>query len=119
MFKYFLIFMISLNCYASDKWSDADKIRETIFLTVDTMDWLQTRNIARNPDKYYEKTSFIYGSHPSVGKVNNLFLAGALLHVGFANTLCSKPRENFQYITIFLELLTVIENRKLGISMAF
>ena len=118
MFKFIVLFLVSFNCFAFDEWSDADVKREAVYLAVDTVDWLQTRNIARNPDKFYETNSYL-GQHPSVGKVNGYFATMMLVHVGIVTVLPSKYRAVFQFTSIVYEASYVAGNYKLGISAKF
>ncbi len=113
-----VLFLLSFNACAFDEWSEADKTREAVYLAVDTVDWLQTRNIARNPDKYYETNSYL-GEHPSVGKVNCYFVTMMLVHVGFVTVLPSKYRAVFQFTSIAYEASYVAGNYRLGISAKF
>ena len=125
------LFLASFNSTAADfdDWSDADKVREAVYLAVDTVDWLQTRNIARhnctNPANgahdCYENgpaASFI-GHNPSVGQVNMYFAASILAHVGVVHVLDRKYRTAFQVTSIFYEFSYVYGNYKLGISAKF
>ena len=118
MFKFIFLFLLSFNACAFDEWSEADKTREAVYLAVDTIDWLQTRNIARNPDKFYETNSYL-GQHPSVGKVNEYFAVTMLLHVGIVTSLPSKYRSVFQFTTIAYEINYVAGNYQIGISAKF
>ena len=112
------ILFFALPSRASDLWSDADVKREAVYLAVDTVDWLQTRNIARDPNKWYE-TNSVLGEHPSVGKVNMYFATMMLVHIGIVDALPSEYRPVFQYTTIMVELNYVAHNYSLGISMKF
>ena len=112
------LMMLSFNACAFDEWSEADKTREAVYLAVDTVDWLQTRNIARNPDKFYETNSYL-GQHPSVGKVNGYFATMMLVHVCIVTVLPSKYRATFQFTSIAYEASYVAGNYRLGISVKF
>ena len=123
------MFIFCTPARAFDEWSDADVKREAVMIGVTTIDWLQTRNIARhnctNPSTgehdCYENgpaASFI-GSNPSVGQVNNYFAASMLAHIGFVTVLPSKYRAAFQFTSIVYEASYVAGNYKLGISAKF
>jgi hypothetical protein len=112
-----------------DPWSDADVKREAVMIGVTTIDWLQTRNIARhnctNPStgehNCYESgpaASFI-GKHPSIGQVNNYFALSMLAHVGIVSALPSKYRSVFQLTSIVYEASYVAGNYQIGISVKF
>ena len=112
------LFLISLNACAFDEWSTADKEREAAYLIVDSIDWAQTRNIARNPDRWYE-TNAALGRHPSIGSVNSYFIGMMLVHVGIVTALPSKYRSTFQFTSIAYEASYVAGNYRLGISAKF
>lgn len=112
------LFLFSINACAFDEWTSDDKTREAVYLAVDAIDWLQTRNIARNPDKYYE-TNPILGQHPSVGRVNVYFASMMLAHIGIVTALPNKYRAAFQFTSIVYEVNYVAGNYRLGISAKF
>lgn len=91
---------------------------EATYLTVDAVDWLQTRNIARNPTLYHEDNPFL-GHRPDIGQVNSYFLAGAALHVGISYLLPESIRPWFQGIGILFESSMVYRNHLLGLSARF
>jgi hypothetical protein len=113
-----VLFLVSFNCFAFDEWSDADKTREAVYLAVDTVDWLQTRNIARNPNIWHENNSLL-GQHPSIGRVNGFFSTMMLVHVATVTVIPSKYRALFQFTSIAIEISCVANNYSLGISAKF
>lgn len=114
-----LVYILLLpNPVFADDWSTEDKQREAIFIATGAMDWLQTRNVARNPDGWHE-TNPILGRHPSIGRVNNYFLGAMLVHVGIVHLLPAEYRPVFQTITIFIEAGYVANNYQLGASTKF
>lgn len=116
MFKFIFLLLVSSSAFADD-WSRADSYREAAYLTLHTMDWAQTRNIARNP-AYYEQNS-ILGKHPSVSQVNQYFAATAALQFAVAYYLPPEYRKAFQYITLGIEFGAVTHNISLGIKATF
>ena len=118
MLKFIFLFLLSFNACAFDEWSEADKTREAVYLAVDTVDWLQTRNVARNPQMWHE-TNPILGQHPSVGSGNMYFVSMMLVHVGIVTALPSQYRSTFQYTSIAYEVSYVAGNYRLGISAKF
>jgi len=103
---------------ASDPWTTADSWREGAYLTLHAIDWAQTRNTARNPDRWCED-NVILGNHPSAGRVDRYFALTALAHVGLAATLPASWRVPFQYVTIGVEVGAVAKNFSLGLGMRF
>ncbi|MFA6903332.1 MAG: hypothetical protein WC236_09640 [Gallionellaceae bacterium] len=111
------LFLFSITATADD-WTRLDAEREVVYLIVDAMDWAQTRNIARNPDRWYE-TNAILGDHPSVDKVDAYFVGMALAHCAIAAALPADYRAAFQYATIGIEVGYVHRNLQLGIGIKF
>lgn len=118
MFKFLFLFLLSFNACAFDEWSEADKTREAVYLTLHIIDWGQTRTIAKNPDKYYEYNSMI-GKHPSPGRVDGYMATSALLHIGITKILPAEYRAPFQYITIGFKCGLVAHNISAGINVSF
>jgi hypothetical protein len=81
-------------------------------------DWLQTRQIAANPDRYYERNPLL-GSQPSEERVN-FSIGGALL----ANTILHRflPEKCLRYYQVgimSIEFWAVSGNYSLGINARF
>ena len=102
----------------ADEWVAADTKRETVYLTLHTLDWAHTRNIARNPDKWHEQ-NIILGKHPSVSQVNRYFIATGTLQFAVAYYLPAEYRKAFQYILIGVEGGAVAHNFSIGVSAKF
>jgi hypothetical protein len=112
--KLLLLLLFCSTAYADD-WSRADTYREATYLTLHTIDWAQTREIARNPN-YYEQNMYL-GKHPSIREVDRYFAAMALAHIGVAYILPSEWRTPFQYVTIGVEVGAVVHNYSIGINI--
>lgn len=122
MFKFIFLFLLSFNACAFDEWSEADKTREAVYLALHVIDWAQTRNIARSPDKYAENGVFartMIGAHPSVANVNMYMAGSAILQYAAARALPSEYRKAFQYVTIIDSGSSVIGNFRVGIKVTF
>ena len=113
-----VLLFASTSSFASDEWSREDTYREAAYLALHTLDWAQTREIARNPDKWHEQTSFL-GSHPSTGQVDQYFVATTALQFIIAYTLPAEYRKAFQYISIGHDAGYVAHNFSIGISVKF
>lgn len=105
--------------HASDEsFTKLDYVLAAAAFATTVGDWGQTRYIAKNPDRYYEKNP-ILGRHPSVRKVDAYF---ATMIVGGAVLAYNLPAE---YRTIFLggvllvETTMLIRNKKIGIKFSF
>lgn len=116
--KTIILFLLLISSAQADEWTREDSYREATYLTLHTMDWAQTRNIARNPDKWHEQNS-ILGKHPSVGKVDGYFALTGLAHVAFSYCLPSEYRKAFQYVTIGIEGGAVAHNFSIGVGTKF
>ena len=103
-------------------WSKEDIYRQLGYGALQGIDWAQTRTIAKNPDRWKEigpVTSRLLGDHPSVGQVNNYFLASTLANTLLAHQLPPEWRKIFQYLNIGYGAQNNLKNYKLGIGMTF
>ncbi|HTN94025.1 MAG TPA: hypothetical protein VMJ33_05560 [Gallionella sp.] len=105
----------------ADDWGESDTWREVAFQSLLTVDWLQSRTVAGNPEKYsnYVETNKILGERPTVGQVNSYFLASSLLHYCISYYLPKDFREAFQYVSIGYEAGYVVNNFRAGIRISF
>lgn len=115
--KTVLLFLLLISSAQADEWTRSDTYREATYLTLHTMDWAQTRNIARNPI-YYEQNA-ILGKHPSVGRVDGYFALTGLAHLAVSYYLPAEYRKAFQYVTIGVEGGAVAHNFSIGVSAGF
>ena len=113
-----LLLILSFPVRATDPWTPADSWREGGYFTLHVLDWAQTRNIARNPDRWHEM-NVVLGEHPSVGRVDRYFALTALAHVGIAVALPRDWRTPFQYVTIGIEAGVVVHNWSIGLGVRF
>jgi hypothetical protein len=102
---------------ASD-WTEADTKREYVYMSLHVADWLQTRKIARNPTKWYEKNN-ILGDHPTVDEVGAYFIGAAALQLTITYLLPSESRKYFQYLSIGEKAFWVGYNYSHGIRISF
>ena len=117
--------LFSFSIVFAEDWTKEDTYRELTWTALLIMDYSQTMNIARHTDKYQEYNP-ILGSHPSRSSVNMYMLSAALLHPIISYLLPPKSekwkyinRENFQYITIGVEIGAVANNIGAGIGVSF
>ena len=114
MSKYIITFLlILLLSIPGLAWEKKDTYKEAAYLTVHTMDWLQTRYIAKSDD-FYELNP-ILGKYPSIGKVNTYFLITGIGHALVSYILPQKIRNFWQAITFILESGTVLRNIYMGV----
>lgn len=104
----------------AEEWSELDKkllIASEVLLAAD---WMQTRQIAKNPDRYYE-TNPILGKHPSTGEVNTYFISCMVANYYLADWLGDSGNKR----TIYLSTVTVVQgvtvrnNYLLGLRFAY
>ncbi len=101
-----------------NKWSTQDKTLEGTYQVLHVLDWGQTRDIAKNPDKYYEMNP-ILGKHPSTTEVDIYFITTAILHPIVTHLLPNTWRPWWQGITISVSGVCVVNNFAVGIKMDF
>lgn len=104
----------------AEEWSELDKkllIASEVLLVAD---WMQTRQIVKNPDRYHE-TNPILGKHPSLGEVNTYFISCMVANYYLADWLGNDDNKR----TIYLSTVTVVQgvtvrnNYLLGLRFAF
>lgn len=121
MKKYLIIILICLTfpttISAQDKWVKKDTIYQATFLTLMTVDYLQTKEIARNPN--YHERNIILGKNPSQNEIDFYFLSTAILHTGIAYCLPKKYRRYWQYVFIGTQIWCVGHNYNTGIRIRF
>lgn len=117
MLKFAIILLITTSSAYADEWTSTDTKREVAYQSLAVVDWLQTRNIARNPD-YWEQ-NVLLGNHPSVARVNQYFALTGIAHYFISEALPEKYRAPFQYISIGVEIGAVAHNFSIGITVKF
>ena len=120
-FKMFLIIMLVLitsSAFAFDKWDKTDYSLAAAALTLSTVDWMQTRNIANHPNEFYELNPII-GKHPSTEKVNTYFISMIIVGAGIAYALPSRWRKVWLGSCTALELGVTAHNFDIGIGLRF
>ena len=102
----------------ADTWDTTDKVLGVTALTLEVMDWGQTREIAKNPKQWYEKGHFL-PEHPSVAEVNKHFISSIIMATLIADALPSPYRKAWLASAIVFEFRSVRNNHLLGIKMSF
>lgn len=114
----FVLVSLSQKAFAFDDWSKRDILLQATYTTLHVIDWGQTRYIASNPDKYYEKNPLL-GRHPDKDTVDIYFVGTLIAHTAITHILPSKYRPWWQVITIGVEATMVGLNYNLGIKTDF
>lgn len=100
------------------QWRGQDIQRQVAITVLLAADWAQTRQIARNPQRW-EELNPLLGSHPSEVRVRNYFLAVAAASAMLTVALPEEWRESAQLGQVKLEGLTVLRNRQIGLRFSF
>ncbi len=80
-------------------------------------DWAQTRNIVRNPDRFREVNPII-GEHPSMGRVDGVFILGSALLFAAAHYFPEYRRSILQ-VYVVIGSGVVARNASIGVKMSF
>lgn len=113
-----VVMALAASTAHADDWRTDDTQREIAYMVLHAMDWAQTRNIARNPDKWYEN-NIILGKHPSTDRVDAYFALTGVLHYAVSEALPVEYRSAWQYVSIGFEAGVVGRNLELGIGVRF
>ncbi len=121
-----ILFMISLfasECVA-DEWDNEDLSLISIFTIATIIDWGQTRDIVKNSEEiyangYYEKNNIYLGRNPSMSKVDTYMPLAIIGVISISHTLPKDMRVKFLYGMSFLELGTIYNNHKIGLTINF
>lgn len=114
-----LLLISPFTANAADSWSTYDKAFAGAFLGALGADYLQTRQISREPDRWYEQNNPLLGDQPSMARVNLVFLTTAVLTMGTAHFLPSKWRKVLLATGTVVEASFVAHNSRIGLKMAF
>lgn len=112
-----LFFLFARNVQAQTEWTPTQIKMGAAALALHTVDWGQTRHIAKNPDHFRELNP-ILGEHPSLGQVNRHFIISGLLVAGLAHYL-PQYRSNILKIYIGIQTINTIRNYHIGLKMDF
>ena len=117
--SYIIFFVIALCCSNAnaDKWTSRDTAYQGTAITLLAVDWLQTKEIARNPE--YHETNPILGRNPKQSEVDLYFAGCAIGHTLVAYYLPQKYRRWWQYVWIGVQSGYVCQNIIMGVRIAF
>ena len=96
----------------------ADWYRHGALTGLMLVDWRQTVEITKKPDRFYEAgpARLFIGKHPSEREVNIYFLSAYAFKTGTSYLLPYKWRELFQYVMIGGSGLCVGNNFAIGLG---
>jgi hypothetical protein len=103
---------------AFDEWSNRDYALQATWTALHIIDWGQTLDIAKDPDKFHENNPFI-GKYPSVGRVNAIMAISTIVNPLVVHILPSKWRPYFQGLSMAITGTCVVNNYNLGLKVNF
>jgi len=113
--------ILAQDCRAADAWTPEEKVGETIYLSLHTIDWLQTRYIATHPvcgaGCEFHEINPVLGRHPSVDSVDIYFAVTTILQPIIANALPKKWRAPWIAAGVMLEFSLAAHNASIGIRI--
>ena len=105
----------ALVAHAADPWSETQQASGIALGTLLVVDYLQTRQIAKQPEIYHE-TNPVLGKHPSISTVNTYFAGVAILGYLALDALPSDMRSWALGAGIVLELAVTAHNNTIGLK---
>ena len=108
---------LDLKKYYKEPLTKFDKANIVLFNVLQTIDMLQTLEIANNDD-YYE-TNKVLGKHPSEAHVVTYFVARGIAHYHLTNIVPAKYRNFFHGYNVIYNYNTIKDNHELGIRIDF
>ena len=114
-----IIIVVSLvlaSCsWRPDPWRREDTYRHIVLTGLMVVDWQQTREVTKNPEKYRELNP-ILGEHPS-GRTVDLYMAASYVtKTGIAYMLPETWRKRWQWLCIGSSGAFVIHNYSVGLK---
>lgn len=109
-----IMILACMGCSPGKQWTKQDTYRHATLTGLMVIDWQQTREIAENPDKYWEINPLV-GKHPSVGKVDRYFVSSWLIKTGVAWAF-PKYRTKWQWFCIGVSASLVGHNFRIGLK---
>ena len=110
-----LLIIACADTAISWRWTKVNTTLEAVNLSVNVVDYLQTKRIADNPDRWYEKNHFL-GEHPSTGQVNIIFPLLYLTKLTLSVVTPNPYRYYLQGLWIGISGETIRENYNKGIK---
>ena len=114
--------------HKSDGWTGADTAMEVTWQVLHAVEMGQTLDLARQPDRYYERFNPLLGTHPTTGKVYAWAAASSLAHAGISYLLPKEVdlwgmkipvRNAFQAVSIAWTTGMVVNNFEVGLRIRF
>lgn len=99
------------------EWTNSQLAWGAAGLALTAIDWGQTRNISRNPDRFKELNPLV-GEHPSLGQVNRHFIVSAAL-IGLAAHYLPEYRDVILKMHVGLQVANTARNFSIGLRVEF
>lgn len=100
-------------------WSTADSWRQGILVTLQAVDWAQTRQFAGDPSDRFEEGNTLLGRKPSPERINLLIGSAIVAHALVSCWLKPEARVHWQMSFIGFEAGAVIHNWSVGVALGF
>ena len=116
-----ILFFDSCNAYAGiarNDWTKTDTALLVAGTTLHILDWGQTLDIARQPDRFHEHNGLM-GAHPSVGKVNTIMVGGLIAQTVIPMITPKEYRWIWWTIWIGGKGAVVAHNYSIGLKVRF
>ena len=113
-----LLVSIATTATAGDRWTNTDTAFQVAFTTLNVVDWLQTRQISKHPERWHENNP-ILGKHPSLLKVDSYFIGSMLINTAIPILLNQPYRRLWQLGSIGIGIKLTTHNTSLGIRIKF
>ena len=113
--------MLWLGCARAEAFRDWDRTDSLLLgtaLTTLAIDWGQTRDVARRPERYTEANP-ILGRHPRVSRVDRYFALSMAGTVGAAAVIPVSYRKWFLGGLTLLETAVIVDNHRMGLRVRF
>lgn len=110
------LLLLAMPAQARD-WTNEELGWGAAAAAVRLADWAQTRNIVRNPDRFREVNPII-GEHPSMGRVDGVFILGSALLFAAAHYFPEYRRSILQ-VYVVIGSGVVARNASIGVKMSF
>jgi hypothetical protein len=104
--------------FASEEITDMNIALYSTYSILHFIDYGQTLNIAKNPDKYYEMNPLL-GKYPTVDKVNLYFISTYIINSAIIYILPNEYKNIWMTGIIGVEVLCVGKNINSGIKINF
>lgn len=114
-----ILTFISLNAHSADEWTARDTQIESAYLVIHTIDWLQTRGVAKHGWVGHKEQNPILGEYPSTKKLAAHYAITSIGHYYIATLLPKEWRAAWQYIAIGDAGAAVYGNHLSGVRIQF